>query len=55
MQDKKQVTFKSPDLTKLQAVIIDPRTTIYIPLDADAEEAKSRYLSWFDGSKKPDS
>ncbi|MDX2442722.1 MAG: hypothetical protein QNK30_02870 [Bacteroidales bacterium] len=51
MQDKKQATFKSPDLTKLQAVIIDRRTTIYIPLDADAEEAKSRYLSWFDGSR----
>ena len=55
MQDKKKDAFKSPDITKLQAVIIDSRTTIYIPLEADAEEAKSRYLSWFDGSKKPDS
>ena len=52
MQYKKQTNFKSPDLTKMQAVIIDPRTTIYIPLDADPEETKSRYLSWFDGSRK---
>jgi hypothetical protein len=37
--------FKSPDLSKLQAVIIDHRTTIYIALGADIEEARDKYLS----------
>jgi hypothetical protein len=36
--------FKSPDLSKLKAVIIDHRTTIYIAQDADIEEARARYL-----------
>jgi hypothetical protein len=38
-------TFKSPDLSKLKAVIIDHRTTIYIAQDADIEEARDKYLS----------
>jgi hypothetical protein len=38
-------TFKSPDLSKLKAVIIDHRTTIYIALEADIEEARDKYLS----------
>jgi hypothetical protein len=37
--------FKSPDLSKLKAVIIDHRTTIYIALGADVEEARDKYLS----------
>ena len=45
MNDKKQIVFKSPDLTKLQEVIIDMKTIIYIALDADPVEAKTRYLS----------
>ena len=45
MYDKKQNNFKSPDLTKMQEVIIDLRTKIYIPLGDDPEEAKSRYLN----------
>jgi len=45
MYENKQNTFKSPDLSKLQEVIIDHRTKIYIPLGADIEEARSRYLS----------
>jgi len=45
LHEKKQVVFKSPDLNKLQAVVIDHRTKIYIALDADPEEARDRYFS----------
>lgn len=45
MYEKKPSSFKTPDLGNLQAVVIDVRTTIYIPRDADAKEAKKRYLS----------
>lgn len=45
MYEKKQTVFKSPDLNKLQKVVIDLRTIIYIALDANPEEAKSRYLA----------
>jgi hypothetical protein len=38
-------TFKSPDLSKLKAVIIDHRTTIYIAQEADIDEARDKYLS----------
>jgi hypothetical protein len=38
-------TFKSPDLSKLVAVIIDHRTTIYIAQGADIEMARDKYLS----------
>jgi hypothetical protein len=38
-------TFKSPDLSKLKAVIIDHRTTIYIAQEADIETARDKYLS----------
>jgi len=43
--EKKQTIFKSPDLNKLQAVVIDHRTKIYIALDADPEEARVRYFA----------
>lgn len=52
MHDKKGNVIKSPDLTKMQAVVIDTRTTIYIPADADAEEARSRYLARKNEGKK---
>ncbi len=42
--EKKQIVYKSPDLNKMQAVVIDHRTKIYIALDADPEEARNRYL-----------
>jgi hypothetical protein len=42
--EKKQIVYKSPDLNKMQVVVIDHRTKIYIALDADPEEARSRYL-----------
>lgn len=44
MYDKKQNEIKSVDLNKLQEVIIDGRTRIYIAIDADPKEAKERYL-----------
>jgi putative ubiquitin-RnfH superfamily antitoxin RatB of RatAB toxin-antitoxin module len=51
MYEKKQNIFKSPDLAKLQEVLIDHRTKIYIALGADPEEAKRRYVERF-GAKK---
>lgn len=50
--DKKIVTFKSPDLEKLQAVFINSRTRIYIAIGADTEEAKKRYFARLE-EKKP--
>jgi hypothetical protein len=44
MSDKKNANFDSPDLGKLQAVEIDKKTTIYIALKADPEEARMRFL-----------
>jgi hypothetical protein len=44
---KKVENFKSPDLGKLQEVVIDLRTRIYISLGADPIAARSRYLSKF--------
>jgi hypothetical protein len=43
MQERKQTNFKTPDITKMQEVVINPRTKIYIAVGADAEEARSRY------------
>ncbi len=53
MYEKKQNSFKSPDLTKSQEVVIDGRTRIYIALDADPVEAKNRFLSRLDAKNKP--
>ncbi|MGC9355191.1 MAG: hypothetical protein ACP5D9_15195 [Mariniphaga sp.] len=44
MFDKKQNSFKSPDLHKMQEVIINARTRIYVEVGQDPEEAKERYL-----------
>lgn len=44
MSEKRGSNFESPNISKMQAVVIDSKTTIYIPLDADPEEARSRYL-----------
>jgi hypothetical protein len=43
--EKKQMVFKSPDLNKLQVVVIDHRTKIYIAIGADPEEARSKYFA----------
>lgn len=45
MYKKKQADFKSPDLNKLQEVVIDFKTRIYIALGDDPVLAKKRYLS----------
>lgn len=45
MIEKKPVVHKSPDLSKMKEVIIDHRTKIYIAPEADADEAKARYLA----------
>ena len=50
-EKKNPNNFKSPDLSKLQAVVIDLRTIIYIAAGADPEEARSRYLSRFAAKK----
>ncbi len=44
MNDKKQITFKSPDLSKMQLVVINNRTRIYVAEGDDPEEARTRYL-----------
>ena len=41
---KKHIIIKSPDINKMQEVVIDDRTKIYIAVGADPEEARSRYL-----------
>lgn len=43
MQEKKQTVFKTPDITRMQEVVINHRTKIYIAVGADPEEARSRY------------
>jgi hypothetical protein len=53
MQEKKQITFKTPDITKMQEVVINPRTKIYIEVGADPEEARSRYWARQEAKGKP--
>jgi len=43
--DKKPILFKTPDLSKMQEVVIDVRTRIYIAPGADPEKARNRYLA----------
>jgi hypothetical protein len=45
MQQKKPNTYTTPDLKKMQEVIIDARTKIYIAVGADPEEARNRYAT----------
>lgn len=44
MYERKHQNFPSPDLKKMQEVVINARTRIYIGADEDPEEAKERYL-----------
>ncbi|MCK5028376.1 MAG: hypothetical protein KAR57_01990 [Bacteroidales bacterium] len=44
MAEKKHHNFQSPDLNKMQAVIVDFKTKIFIPIGADPEKAKIRFL-----------
>ena len=43
MQERKQMIFKSPDISKMQEVVINRNTKIYIPVGADPDEARSRH------------
>lgn len=45
MYDKKQTpsNTKTPDLSKMKAVVIDFKTVIYIEKGASEEEARKRY------------
>jgi hypothetical protein len=52
MQEKKQIIFKTPDITKMQEVVINPRTKIYIAVGADPNEARSRYQARQDAKGK---
>ena len=52
MQEKKQIIFKTPDITKLQEVVINHRTKIYIAVGADPEEARNRYQARQDAKGK---
>jgi hypothetical protein len=52
MLEKKQSTFSTPDLKKMQEVVIDFRTKIYIGLNDDPKIARERYLSRFNKMKK---
>ena len=44
MSEKKVISMESPNVNKLQAVVIDHKTTIYIALNADPVKAKERYF-----------
>lgn len=52
MFEKKPTSFKSPDMSKLQEVVIDVKTKIYIALDADPEEARNRYWTRINAKNK---
>lgn len=52
MQEKKTTVFKTPDITKMQEVIINARTKLYIAIGADPEEARSRYQTRQDAKGK---
>lgn len=52
MNDRKQIVFKSPDLSRLQLVVINKKTRIYIAEGEDPEEARSRYFARLE-FKKP--
>ena len=52
MQEKKQIIFKTPDITKMQEVVINHRTKIYIAVGADPDEARDRYQARQDAKGK---
>jgi hypothetical protein len=51
-QKKHGANFNSPDIAKMQAIVIDDRTKIYIPQGADPIEAKNRYLARIEAKNK---
>ena len=52
MFEKKTVEIKSPDLKKMQEIIIDLRTRIYVPIEEDPQKARERYMTKFQTMKK---
>jgi hypothetical protein len=52
MQERKQIVYKTPDISKMQEVVINHRTKIYIAVGADPEEARSRYQARQDAKGK---
>jgi len=54
MYEKKPVTIntKTPDLSKMKAVVIDFKTVIYIEVGASEEEARKRYSTRGEYSKE---
>lgn len=52
MQEKYKSSFVTPDISKMQEVIINHRTKIYIAQGADPEEARTRYWSRQDAKGK---
>jgi hypothetical protein len=52
MQEKKPTIFKTPDITKMQEVVINHRTKIYIAVGADPDEARDRYQARQDAKGK---
>jgi hypothetical protein len=53
MQERKQIIFKTPDITKMQEVVINHRTKIYIAIGADPVEARNRYKARQEAMSKP--
>jgi hypothetical protein len=53
MFEKKEHTYKSPDLTKMQEVIINHRTRIYIVPSTDVKEAKRSFIDKHGKMSKP--
>ena len=52
MSGKKQNSFDSPDVKKLQAVVIDGKTTIFVAKGADPEEAQKLIKAALDATKE---
>jgi len=52
MQERKPIIFKTPDITKMQEVVINHRTKIYIAVGADPDEARDRYQARQDAKGK---
>ena len=49
--EERKMSYRSPDLSKMQEVIIDYRTKIYIARGEDPEEARKRFYVRFAGKK----
>jgi len=52
MYEKRPSIIKPPDLSKMQVVVIDAKTKIFIGCDEDPIEAKSRYFSRLEARSK---